>query len=360
MLKDRVDLQSVRRVLVTKLRHHGDVLLASPVFSVLKNHAPHLEIDALVYADTAAMLSANPAVSRVFGVERGWKSLGWLAQGREEWRLLQQLRGRDYDLLIHLSEHPRGAWLPHLLGPRYRVAADYPRVRGWWKSGFSHLYPLPRNARRHVVELNLDALRRIGVQPGEKERGLCFVPGDEAEREVARMLTELGLAPGGYIHVHPASRWKFKCWPAEKTAELIDKLQSLGERVVVTAAPDAGELDLIARIRALATTPFADLSGKLTLKHMGALSRNARLFIGVDSAPMHIAAAMQTPVVALFGPSGEFNWGPWQVPHRVVASDHACRPCGNDGCGGGKVSECLSTLPVSAVLQAVQALQSRF
>jgi heptosyltransferase-3 len=74
---------------------------------------------------------------------------------------------------------------------------------------------------------------------------------------------------------------------------------------------------------------------------------------------MHIASAMGTPVVALFGPSGEFNWGPWRVPHRVVASDHTCRPCGNDGCGGGKVSECLTTLPVSAVLQAVQSLQSR-
>jgi len=359
MLKDRVDLQSVRRVLVTKLRHHGDVLLASPVFSALKSHAPHLEVDALVYADTAAMLTGNPAVSRVFGVDRGWKALDWLDQARAEWSLLQQLRSREYDLLIHLSEHPRGAWLARLLGPRYCVAAAYPRVRGWWKASFSHLYPLPNNARRHMVELNLDALRRIGLQPGERERKLCFVPGDEAEREVRGMLAELGLAPGGYIHVHPASRWQFKCCPAEKTADLIDKLQALGERVVVTAAPDADELNLIGRIRALATTPFADLSGKLTLKQLGALSRNARLFIGVDSAPMHIASAMQTPVVALFGPSGEFNWGPWQVPHRVVASDHTCRPCGNDGCGGGKVSDCLTTLPVSAVLQAVQALQSR-
>jgi len=359
MLKDAVDLQRVRRVLVTKLRHHGDVLLSSPVFTVLKAHAPHLEIDALVYADTAAMLAGNPAVSRVFGVERGWKALGWLDQGREEWGLLQQLRGRDYDLLIHLSEHPRGAWLARLLGPRFSVAANYPRARSWWKTSFSHLHPLPNNRRRHVVELNLDALRRIGVQPGERERGLSFVPGDDAEREVARLLGELGLAPRGYIHVHPASRWQFKCWPAQKTAELIDKLQALGERVVVSSAAEAAELDLIGRIRALATTPFADVSGKLSLKQLGALTRSAKLFIGVDSAPMHIASALQTPVVALFGPSGEADWGPWQVPHRVVASDHSCRPCGNDGCGGGKVSECLSTLPVSAVLQAVQALQSR-
>ena len=359
MLKDRVDLQSVRRVLVTKLRHHGDVLLTSPVFSVLKNHAPHVEVDALVYADTVAMLSGNPAVSRVFAVDRGWKALDWFDQAREEWGLLQQLRSREYDLLIHLSEHPRGAWLARLLGSRYRVAADYPKVRGWWKAGFSHLYPLPNNGRRHIVELNLDALRRIGVQPAANERKLSFVPGDEAEREVARMLADLGLAAGGYIHLHPASRWQFKCWPAEKTADLIDKLQVLGERVVVTAAPAQAEIDLVARIKAQATTPFADLSGKLSLKQLGALTRGAKLFIGVDSAPMHIASAMQTPVVALFGPSGEFNWGPWQVPHRVVASDHACRPCGNDGCGGGKVSECLTTLAVSEVLQAVQTLQPR-
>jgi heptosyltransferase III len=359
MLKDPVDLRGLRRVLVTKLRHHGDVLLASPVFSVLKNHAPQLEVDALVYADTAPMLTGHPSVSRVFCVDRNWKGLGLIGQAGEEWRLLQQLRGRGYDLLIHLSEHPRGAWLARLLGPRHSVAADYPRMRGWWKSSFSHLSPLPKNGRRHTVELNLDLLRRIGLQPGASERKLCFVPGEVAERDVRGMLAEHGLAPRGYIHLHPASRWQFKCWPAQKTAELIDKLQALGERVLVTAAPDEGELELIARIRALATTPFADLCGKLTLKQLGSVSRNARLFVGVDSAPMHIASAMQTPVVTLFGPSGEFNWGPWQVPHRIVASDHSCRPCGNDGCGGGKVSECLSTLPVSEVLQAVQALQQR-
>jgi len=72
---------------------------------------------------------------------------------------------------------------------------------------------------------------------------------------------------------------------------------------------------------------------------------------------MHIAAAVGTPLVALFGPSGEIEWGPWQVPHRVVASnDHPCRPCGNDGCGGGKISECLTTLPVERVDAAVRAL----
>jgi heptosyltransferase-3 len=75
--------------------------------------------------------------------------------------------------------------------------------------------------------------------------------------------------------------------------------------------------------------------------------------------PMHLAAAMGTPTVALFGPSGENEWGPWNVERRVVTTTHTCRPCGYDGCGGGKVSECLTFLPVEAVHAAARELLAR-
>ena len=100
-----------------------------------------------------------------------------------------------------------------------------------------------------------------------------------------------------------------------------------------------------------------NLAGELSLKELAALSGKSKMFIGVDTAPMHIAAAMQIPVVALFGPSGDVEWGPWMVPHRVVAANEfSCRPCGNDGCGGSKVSECLTALPIDRVLIAVREL----
>jgi lipopolysaccharide heptosyltransferase III len=93
------------------------------------------------------------------------------------------------------------------------------------------------------------------------------------------------------------------------------------------------------------------------LRELAALTGEARAFVGVDSAPMHIAAAMGTPCVALFGPSGDIEWGPWGVAHRIIAStEHPCRPCGIDGCGGGKVSECLTTLPVERVHAALVEL----
>lgn len=354
---DAIDVSGLRRALVVQLRHHGDVLLTSPVFAVLKSHAPALEIDALVYSDTRDMLDGHPAIAQVHVVDRNWKSAGTAARLAGEWRLFRVLRARRYDLLIHLSEHPRGAWLARSLGARYAVAPDFARKPRRWKSSFSHLVALPAHAKRHRVEVNLDALRRIGIQPGADGRRLVLVPGGDAERSVDALLAGHGLAEKRFIHFHPGSRWQFKCWPAERAAALVDALAGRGERIVLTAAPDEREAALIAAIRKGMRAQVTDLSGKLSLKQLAALTARAKLFIGVDSAPMHIAAAMRTPVVALFGPSGELEWGPWQVPHRIVASnEHPCRPCGNDGCGGGKVSECLTQLPLEATIAAVNAL----
>ncbi len=358
MLKDAISLGEIARALVIVLRHHGDVLLASPVLAALKLQAPKIEVDALVYDDTAPMLEGHPSLNQLHVVGRNWRKEDFLSRFSSERKLYAALSARRYDLLLHLTEQPRGAWLARALGPRCSVAPVVPGRGNFWASSFTHLYPLARNGRRHKVEANLDALRRIGVQPGMEERRLKFVPGDAARDRIAALLAAENIGEGGFIHVHPASRWRFKCWTAERNAELIDRL-SASHRVVLTAAPDPDELALVEQIVARTTTKPLVLAGKLQIKELGALTERARLFIGVDSMPMHLAAAMGTPAVALFGPSGEQEWRPWRVAHRIVTTSHPCRPCGNDGCGGGKISECLTTLPVDDVHAAVQDLLSR-
>jgi heptosyltransferase-3 len=258
------------------------------------------------------------------------------------------LKKRRYGLIVHLSEQPRGAWLARTLGARYSVAPKIADRGALWAKSFTHLFPIA--PRRHMVEVNLDALRRIGVQPEPGERKVEFVPGAEAEKKVE------ALVDGAFVHVHPASRWRFKCWPPEKNAALIERFAADGHQVVITAAPDPDEMAFIQLILGKARSKPLDLAGKLSIKELGALAGRAALFVGVDSMPMHLAAAMGTPTVALFGPSGETEWGPWNVAHRVVTSAHSCRPCGLDGCGGGKVSDCLTTLPVDAVYAAAQEL----
>jgi len=365
---------SLRRALVIKLRHHGDVLLASPVISTLRRVAPQCEVDALVYADTAPMLEGHPALAQLHLIDRNWKRQGVWHQAAAEGRLIRQLRARQYDLVVHLSVHTRGAWLVRLLRPRWSVA---PKFRaGFWANSFTHLYPAQSHAQRHTVETNLDSLRALGMEPAADDKRVIMVPGGEAEARVAALLAVHGLAPGGFVHVHPASRWLFKCWPAERVAALCDALAATGWPLVLTSAPETKELALIADIRtarAAVTSPRSgipgtqsqpaptvDLSGQLSLKELAALTARARIFVGVDSAPMHMAAAMGTPVVAIFGPSGDLEWGPWDPlhkAHRVVASNtHPCRPCGMAGCNDSKISACLTTLPVAQVLSACEAL----
>src|SRR5712671_5850537 len=170
------------RALVVKLRHHGDVLLAAPVLTTLKSHAPQFEIDALIYDDTAPMLEGHPALSELYLVGRNWKALGVLDRFSRERELFKALRARRYDLLVHLSEQPRGAWLARTLGARYRVGPIVAGRGAFWRRSLSHLYPLIRN--RHHVEVNLDALRRIGIQPSMAERKVVFVPGAAAEKRI--------------------------------------------------------------------------------------------------------------------------------------------------------------------------------
>jgi heptosyltransferase-3 len=360
-LPDPVPLHLVRRALVTKLRHHGDVLLASPVFTTLARAAPGIEIDALVYLETAPMLTGHPAIAQLHTIDRDWKKRGMLTQARAEWTLLRTLRARRYDLVIHLTEHPRGLTLVRLLRPRWSVTREREKRAGLWRRHFTHFYRLPARTERHVVEQNLDALRRIGVYPDEADRHLVMVPGAAAEQKVAVLLAEHGLTPREFVQVHPGSRWLFKCWPAERTAALLDLIVADGLDVVVTGAPDDRERALttavLAAVRPTTRTRVVNLTGALSMPELAALTGKARAFAGVDSAPMHIAAAMGTPALALFGPSSELAWGPWRVAQRVVVSTQfSCRPCGLDGCGGGKVSECLTALPVVLVHAALQSL----
>jgi len=357
MVPDPVDLAAARRALVIKLRHHGDVLLASPVFAALKAAAPHLEVDALVYDDTAEMLTFHPAITHVHAIGRKWRQLPLAARLRNERALLATLRARRFDLVVHLTDHPRGVLLARLLGVPSVVAPDRADGRWWWRRVTSHRFPVLRNGRRHTVEMHLDALRRIGVQPGAGDRRLVLVPGVAAEDRVAELLATHGLPRGGFVHFHPASRWRFKCWPLDQCVAMVDALAARGHRIVLTGAPGEVEEDFAASIVARVRSPVVNLAGRLSLKELAALTAAARVFVGVDSAPMHIACAMRTPVVALFGPTSEVEWGPWQASARVIASPaHPCRPCGLDGCGGGKVSECLTSIAAIRVIDAVESL----
>lgn len=341
------DLTKVKKALVIKLRHHGDVLLTSPVFSNLQAAMPSAEIDAMVYSDTAPMLDGHPAIHAFLMYDRGWKKLGFFRRLIEELKLLRKIRRQNYDLVINLTEGDRGAIAAAISGASIRVGLD-PEKNGFAgkRKIYTHIVKVCKTPR-HTVEKSLDAIRRIGIFPTPEERDLYFHIPEESRQKAA----ELVEGKTDFYLIHPVSRWRFKCWPTASVIQLIQALQARGETVVMTASRDQHEMAMADEI-VQATPGVINLAGKTSLKELGALIDRSKTLICVDSVPLHMASALKSKVVVLFGPTSEINWGPWQNPNaRVVAQNLPCRPCLMDGCGGSKMSDCLATLPLSRVLE---------
>ena len=354
------DLSHVKKILVVKLRHHGDVLLTSPVFSNLQAAIPQAEIHAMVYKDTIPMLEGHPAIQKFLAYDRGWKKLGFFGKMRREFSLLKSVWQEKYDLVINLTEGDRGAIAALVSGAKICVGLD-PEGKGFKgkRKIYSHIV---KNCKtpRHTVEKNLDALRRIGIFPTPEERDVYFAIPDQSKKRVLELLQESGVAPQGYFLLHPVSRWKFKCWPPSLVAKLITELHHRGEKIVITASPDTQELQMVDEIiKLVPEVAVINLAGKTSLKDLGALIEMSRCLVCVDSVPLHISSALKSRTVVLFGPTSDLNWGPWQNHKALtVAQNLPCRPCLMDGCGGSKISDCLFTLPVGKVLRAIDEVSA--
>ena len=352
------DLTGVKKVLVIIFKNIGDVVLSSPVYTALKKELPQAKIDVVVNSGTEAVLMGNPAINKIHLLSRT-PGQGVADRLRHELKLISSIRAEKYDLSIALSTGERSRNLGLFSGAGIRVGIGPGKSKKLLGKPMFTVSVQQAPGGRHYVERNLDCLRKMGIFPEGETRLTTFYEGEEAKARTQKMLVDNGINKGDpYILFHPTSRWMFKCWPYEKAAELIDRLsKELNAKVVLTSGPDSMELIYMKHVMGSIRSDVADLSGKLSLRDLGALIRNANMFLGVDSAPMHIAAAVRTPVVVLFGPSDETDWGPWGEGHKVITSDQfTCRPCNRDGCGGSKWSECMEKIEVEMVFQNAKGL----
>lgn len=343
---DYPDLTGVKKILVIKLRQLGDVLLTGPVFSALKQKLPAAQIDAYVYAESIPVLEGHPALHAILGYDRNWKKRGLFFRLAKEYALLQRIRNECYDLVINLTEGDRGAIAARYSGAAIRVGFD---PKGTGLAGKKKLYThIAKHCAtlRHTVERNLDAVRRIGIFPLPQERDLLLHIPIEAMQAMEQR------AGRGFVLIHPTSRWKFKCWPVQNMRKLAEALLARGKTLVFTSGPDAEEQAMVAEI--CKTFPCINLAGQISLKELAALIALSEQLICVDSLPLHMASALKKPVIALFGPTSDITWGPWRNPHAaIIAQPLPCRPCYQDGCGGSKVSDCLTSLSLESVLSVV-------
>lgn len=345
---------SVQRILIVKLRHHGDMLLITPVISSLLQNYPQAQIDVLLYQETREMLASNPELSTIFAIDRQWKKQGTRAHLRHELNLLRRLKAQRYDLVINLADQWRSAILTRLTGARIRLGFDFPKRRGYlWHHCHTQLVPVSDHAHLHTVEQNLSLLTPLNLPTPSQRVTMSYEPQDWQASE--QLLRQQGVA-GDYIVVQPTSRWFFKCWREEKMAATIAALQADGHQLVITSGPDAQEKTMVERILALCPPQgVVSLAGQLTLRQLAALIDHAKLFIGVDSVPMHMAAALQTPCIALFGPSKLTCWRPWQVIGKVIWAGDFGRLPDPDTINTGTDERYLDLIPTDAVIAAARS-----
>lgn len=295
------------KILLIKFRNIGDVLLSTPLVSNLKHYYPNATIDFALNKGCEDMVTDNPDIANIILYDRlRVKKLNLFAQFKEELKFIRQIRQNHYDIVINLTEGDRGAQLAFFSAAKHKLG--FPSRKGIL-SKLSIFDQVGNDQKvQHTVEKDLQFISLIGKKVIDRSVKICWP--DFIETEVDNILKDNQI--DNFIHVHPVSRWMFKCWEDDRMAQVIDYLQQdKGYNVIVTGAPVKKELDRVEKILALCKTKPINLSGRLALKHLACLSSKADMFFGVDTAPMHIAAAVNTPVVALFGASEAIKWGPW-------------------------------------------------
>ncbi|CAI1019054.1 MULTISPECIES: putative lipopolysaccharide heptosyltransferase III [Serratia] len=343
--------ETVQRILVIKLRHFGDVLLMTPLLSTLRANYPNALIDVLVYEGTEAMLAGNQDVYLAYTVDRNLKHQRLKAQYRGEQALWNSLRTGHYDLVINLSDQWRAALYCRFLKPTFSLGFRYPkRNNRLWQACYSLLVDVA-DTSKHTVLNNLDILVPLAlptiittVTQTWRQRDV-----DEIDRLSRRHhLTD-------FVLIQPTARWAFKTWTVEGFSAVINHLTAQGRTVVITGGRSPDEAAMISAIMAGCLSPqrVVNLAGRLDLPELAVLIDRARLFIGVDSVPMHMAAALKTPSVVLFGPSNRAQWAPWQAPHTLLWAGDYCSLPPPGAVDTDTPERYLAAIPVNDVIRAV-------
>jgi len=341
-------------ILVVKLSAIGDVVQTLPMVEALKKKYPRALIDWLVEEDSSDLLLGHPALDRVLVSRRKAWLQGLLGKGerrrtlREMKRFLGELRARRYDWVIDNHGILKSGLL--VLLSRGRRKIGFRRSPGIADEGsylFTNERYQPLSIERHARERYLDLIAQVGVPAGNPLPEYPVPAG--ISRRMEEFLREKGFLRRPLAIIHPEAKWETKQWPREKFSRVISEIARSGASVVVTGSPqDVGAVkEILERVEK--PSPVLNLAGKTTLKELAALFSLADLVLTPDTGPMHLAAAVKAPLIALFGPTAPWRTGPAGENSRIIRRELACSPCFRKKCS---TRECMESITVEEVLEA--------
>ena len=339
-MSDRL-LPNINKILVIRNDGIGDLINSTPAIALLRENYPAAEICVLAQPLNAPVLTGNPHVNRVLIFDRE----GTHRRLRDRLRFYRHLRQEEFDLAIAMRTASWSNFVALLSGARYRLGRYHKHAKGTlthkWKGSYE-------KGHVHEVDRNLELMRLICT--GEDNRQLVF---NLLENEVSfakGQLVEWGIHPNDFlVCLHPGGSTFDKQWPSENYASLADWLASEhNAKILILRGPN--EAHLTRHIQKIMTHPpiaYAPAS----IRNLAALMEHCNLVVCNDSGPMHIAAALNVPMVAIFGPTDYVAWEPLSARATIVRSDMPCWPCSAHKCKIGW--ECTKKLPVDVVSNEV-------
>lgn len=330
------DLPAGAEVLIIRLRSLGDVVLLTPALSAIHAWRPDLRLNVLVEPFCAPVLEGNPAVAETL-LMGGFFSV------------VRNLKRRHFPVVYNQHAGPTSALLTAAIGAPKRVC--------WARRQFSFVYNVlvtDPGDKIHTVEHRLEQFYATGLPRGPIPPARVY-PQPEAGAEIAKKLSDMGISPGAPCAViHPGGKYFTKRWTVENFVALARWLKKT-HGIEPVFSVGINEAEIANELRRLSSREFA-LMDSLDLRELIALVAGARIFIGNDSGPTHIATATGRPVVAIFGSSSSVHWRPWHTAHRIVQNDFPCNPCPGDRCYAFAEPRCILSITLAQVQAACESL----
>jgi lipopolysaccharide heptosyltransferase II len=342
-------MRDIRRILLTRMKFIGDVVLTTPIIRSVRNAFPGAYIAYMGEKNAVSLLEHNPSLDEIIPFDFSRPTM--IEQPRVAWLL----RRRKFDLAIDMFGNPRSALLTYLSGARIRIGPQ--------RKGRGRLYTHPvadDGTAKTAVAFHNQFLRAAGIEPTAFRPEIFLTDEEKREARIYLQWLDYEHAPldlsRPIIGIHPGATWPAKRWLPERFGELADLLAAkLHAQILVTAGPNDDDA-----VAAMLKHSFVSVKvlRNLPLRQLAAVLSHCAAYVANDNGTMHIAAAVGTPTIGLFGPGEENIWFPYSAEegHIALRRDVPCHPCHLDFCNrsGEGYMECMKLLTTEDVLAAVR------
>jgi len=350
------DLQingSIDRILLIQLGDIGDVVLSIPTIRSLKENFPSAHLTVAARDNSSELIRLCPWSDDVIAIRKEkLPHMDWVVQ---QYRFFKSLRSKGFDLSIDLRTGTRGGILAYLSGARIRMG--FTALEDTWRNFlFTHLvYPPMNMPMLHMAHYHLLLLNRYGLSVNAKWPRLHI---NEGLAGIIKNLLEQEKVPSDIplIAIQPFSLWRYKEWGSDKFRQLVQRLMGTHDVGILICGAKSERPRVDQMMGGITMDNVFNMAGRTTIDQYAALLARCRLFIGCDSAGVHLAAAVATPTATIYGPSSPKSWAPRGQGHVVIRKAMDCVPCRQKGCHDSGLSKCLESLSVDEVIAEIEPL----